>query len=138
MNTNTLRSALAWSPIQTSGPTSSKTRSETFAATMRTAFLYSSRMVLADAPALAIIVTAAWAIGGEQSARVLQAFIWAAGFVFLALAVEGARTKLFVRLLLTGLALPVFALLSYHVAVEFAVVGATLIAVWVVAALLRR
>ncbi|MSQ98793.1 MAG: hypothetical protein EXR85_05795, partial [Xanthomonadales bacterium] len=129
MNTNTIRSPLAWPPTQTSSQTNGKTGSETFAATMRTAFLYSSRIVLADAPALAIIVTAAWAIGGEQSASVLQAFIWAAGFVFLALAAEGAQTKHFVRLLLTGLALPVLALLSYHVAVEFAVVGATLIAV---------
>ena len=87
MNTNTLRSAVAWPPNRTS--------SRAFATTMRTAFLYSSRMVLADAPALAIIVAAAWAIGGEQSASVLQAFIWAAGFVFLALAVERAQTKHF-------------------------------------------
>ena len=131
MNTNTIRSPLAWPPIQTSGQTSSGN----FAATMRTAFFYSSRIVLADAPALAIIVAAAWAIGGEQSASVLQAILWTSGFVFLALAVEGAQTKHFARLLLTGLALPVLALLSYHVAVEFAVVGATLIAVWVVAAI---
>ena len=138
MNTNTIRSPLAWPSIQTSSQTSGKNGSETFAATMRTAFFYSSRLVLADAPALAIIVAAAWAIGGEQSASVLQAILWTSGFVFLALAVELAQTKHFVRLLLTGLALPVFALLSYHVAVEFAVVGATLIAVWVVVALLRR
>jgi hypothetical protein len=127
MNTNTIRSPLAWPSIQTSR--------ENFAATMRTAFLYSSRMVLADVPALAIIVAAAWAIGGEQSASILQATLWTSGFVFLALAVEGAQTKRFVGLLLTGLALPVMALLSYHVAVEFAVVGATLIAVWVAAAI---
>jgi len=138
VNTNTIRPSLAWPQGQNGGQTSSKARSETIATAMRTAFIYSSRMVLADAPAVAIIVAAAWAIGGEQSARVLQAIIWAAGFVFLALAVEQGQTKRFVRLLLTGLALPVFALLSYYVAVEFAVVGATLIAVWVVAALLRH
>lgn len=138
MNTNTIRSTLAWPPIQTSSQSSGKTGSETFAATMRTAFFYSSRIVLADAPALAIIVAAAWAIGGEQSASVLQATLWTSGLVFLALAVEGAQTKHFAGLLLTGLALPVLALLSYHVAVEFAVVGATLIAAWVVVALLRR
>jgi hypothetical protein len=102
---------------------------------MRTVFHYSSRMVLADVPALAIIVAAAWAIGSEQSASILQATLWASGFVFLALALEGAPKKRFVGLLLTSLALPVLALLSYHVAVEFAVVGATLIAVWVAAAI---
>ena len=53
MNTNTIRSPLAWPSIQTSSQTSGKNGSETFAATMRTAFFYSSRIVLADAPALA-------------------------------------------------------------------------------------
>jgi hypothetical protein len=134
MNTHTLRSSGTW----TRERTSSATARSTMATTARTAFFYSSRMILADTPALAIIVAAAWAIGGEQSAIVLQAIIWAAGFVFLALALEAAQTRRSIGLLLTGLALPVSALLSSHVAVEFAVVGATLIAAWVVAALLRR
>jgi dolichyl-phosphate-mannose--protein O-mannosyl transferase len=129
MNTHTLRSSGTWPRDKTSSK---------LATTVRTVFFYSSRMILADAPALAIIVAAAWAIGSEQSAHILQAIIWAAGFVFMALALEVAQTKRSIGLLLTGLALPVIALLSSHVAVEFAVVGATLIAAWVVAALLRR
>lgn len=145
MNTTTIRSAFTHFPIEATSHISSQTGSKpgnaagnsAFADKLRTALLYSSRMVLADAPALAIIVAAAWAADGEQSARVLQAGIWSAGFVFLALAAEGAKTKHNFKLLLTSLALPVLALLSYHVAVEFAVVGATLIAVWVVAAILK-
>jgi hypothetical protein len=134
MNTHTLRSSGTWSRDRTS----SETASGTLATTARTAFVYSSRMILADTPALAIIIAAAWAIGSEQSAIILQAIIWAAGCVFLALALEAAQTKRSIGLLLTGLALPVIALLSSRVAVEFAVVGATLIAAWVAAALLRR
>lgn len=126
MNTETMRSSTPW-----------PTDSWTLSTTMRTAFLYSSRMILADVPAVAIIVAAAWAIDGEQSATILQAMLWTAGFIFLALAVEAAQSKHSIGLLLTGLALPAIALLSSRVAVEFAVVGATLVAAWVVAALLR-
>jgi hypothetical protein len=54
--------------------TSSKTASSTLATTVRTA-LYSSRMILADAPAL-YHRRRSRAIGSEQSANILQAIIW--------------------------------------------------------------
>ncbi len=139
MTTHTIRTAITWPSSQTANPPDgwNATGAGTFTGRMRAAFRYSSRMVLADAPALAIIVAAALAIDGEQSTSVLQATLWATGFVFLALAVELVDTQHFVSLLLTGVALPAFALLSYHVAVEFAVFGATLVAVWVVVTLLK-
>ena len=136
MNTNTIGSPFTWTPGKPDCTSGSTSRSAAFTATVQAAFLYSSRIVMADVPALGIIIASAWAIGGEQSASVLQAAIWATGFVFLALAVEHADTKHFAGLLLTGLALPVLALLSSYVAVEFAVVGASLVAAWVVAAIL--
>jgi hypothetical protein len=135
MTTNTIGSPFTWTQGKPDCPSGSTSRSASLTATVHAAFLYSSRIVMADVPALAIIVAAAWAIGGEQSASILQAMIWASGFVFLALAVERADTKQFAGLLLTGLALPVLALLSSYVAVEFAVVGASLVAAWVVAAI---
>ena len=134
MNTNTFRSSTNWP----TGIPKSDASNRTLAATMRSAFFYSSRLILADVPAVFIIVAAAWAIGGEQSASILQALLWTAGFVFLALAVETAQSNRSIGFLLTGLALPAIALLSSRVAVEFALIGATLVAVWVVAALLSR
>ncbi|MGH8035257.1 MAG: hypothetical protein ACREO9_08540, partial [Lysobacterales bacterium] len=94
------------------------------------------RLLLAAVPVSAILAGSAWAIGSFNSAIVLQAMNWVAGFIFLALAME-TRKPNFEGLLLTGLALPVLALLSANVTVEFAIVGAALVAGWVAAAILK-
>jgi hypothetical protein len=58
--------------------------------------------------------------------------------VFLGLAVESERSESALMLSLTGIALLVLAFLSSRVAVELAIVAAMLLAVWLVAALMRR
>jgi hypothetical protein len=98
---------------------------------------FSNRLLLALAPALALVVASAWAVGGGLSSGILQALIWASGFVFLALAME-TRKPDFSMLLITGLALPALALLSAWVAVEFALLAAVLVAAWVAGWILQK
>jgi hypothetical protein len=98
---------------------------------------FSSRLLLALAPALAIVVASAWAVGAGLSSGILQALIWASGFVFLALAME-TRKPDFSMLLITGLTLPALALLSAWVAVEFALLAAVLVAAWVAGWILQK
>ena len=88
-------------------------------------------------PALAIVVGAAWAITLPSLELFLQASLWASGFVFLALAIDSEKPTVG-WLLATGIALPVLALLSSHVAGEFAIVAAVMVAAWVAASILRR
>ena len=88
-------------------------------------------------PALAIVVGAAWAITLPSLEQFLQASLWASGFVFLALAIDSEKPTIG-SLLATGLALPLLALLSSHVAGEFAIVAAVIVAAWVAASILRR
>ena len=88
-------------------------------------------------PALALVVGAAWAITLPSLEQFLQASLWASGFVFLALAIDSEKPTVG-WLLATGIALPVLALLSSHVAGEFAIVAAAITAVWVAASILRR
>ncbi len=88
-------------------------------------------------PALALIVASAWAINAPNLEPFLQASLWAAGFIFLALAIESEKPTVGL-LLTTGIVLPVLALLSSRVAGEFAIVGAALVATWLAASILRR
>jgi len=104
---------------------------------LRRANSLSKRLLLAATPALAILVASAWALGSPETVRVMQAAIWAAGFVFLALAVDSGKKNI-TSLVLTGLALPTLALLSSSVAVEFSIVAAALIAGWTAFSIARR
>ncbi len=88
-------------------------------------------------PALAVVVGAAWAITLPSLEQFLQASLWASGFVFLALALDSEKPTVS-GLLATGIALPVLALLSSHVAGEFTIVAAVIVAAWVAASILRR
>ena len=97
-----------------------------------------TRTFLALVPALAIVVGAAWLVTLPNSVLYLQALIAAMGFVFLGLAIESESAEMAILTFATGIALPVLAWLSSHVAVELAIVGATLVAAWVAAAILRR
>ena len=88
-------------------------------------------------PALAIVVGAAWAITLPNLEQFLQASLWASGFVFLALAIDSEKPTVGL-LLATGIALPVLALLNSHMAGEFAIVAAVILAAWIAASILRR
>ena len=88
-------------------------------------------------PALAIVVGAAWAITMPGLEQILEASLWASGFIFLAMAVDSERPAVG-PLLFTGIALPVLALLSSRIAAEFTIVAAVLLAAWVAASILRR
>ena len=96
------------------------------------------RTMLALVPALAIVVSSAWLVTIPELVVYLQATTWAVGFVFLGLAVESERSESALMLSLTGIALLTLAFLSSRVAVELAIVAAMLLAVWLVAALVRR
>ena len=97
-----------------------------------------ARAMLALVPALAIVVSSAWLVTIPELVVYLQATTWAVGFVFLGLAVESERSESALILSLTGIALLTLAFLSSRVAVELAIVAAMLLAVWLVAALIRR
>jgi hypothetical protein len=97
-----------------------------------------SRALLALAPALALVVGAAWLANMADLVVYLQVLAWAGGFVFLALAVEADSPYAALLYLATGVALPLLAWLSSRIAVELIIVAAVLVAVWVAAAILRR
>jgi len=97
-----------------------------------------ARTLLALLPAVAIGLGATWLINLPEHVVFLQAALWAAGFVFVGLALDSESVELSILNLATGIALPVLALLSSRVAIEFAVVAATLVAAWVAAGILRR
>ena len=97
-----------------------------------------ARLLLAMVPALILVIGSTWVVTAPDLVPYLQAATWAAGFVFLGLAVESERSETALLLAITGVALPVLAWLSSRVAVELAIVAATLVAVWILAALVRR
>jgi hypothetical protein len=97
-----------------------------------------ARALLALVPAFALVIGAAWLVTIPEVVIYLQATTWAVGLVFLGLAVESERSESALMLSLTGIALLVLAFLSSRVAVELAIVAAMLLAVWLVAALMRR
>ena len=99
---------------------------------------WATRALLALLPAAAISLGATWLVTLPEHVVFLQAALWAAGFVFIGLALESESVEVSILNLATGIALPVLALLSSRVAIEFAIVAATLVAAWVAAGLLRR
>jgi hypothetical protein len=96
------------------------------------------RLFIAAVPALAILVAAAWSSTDPQLEAYLHAGLWAAGFVYLALAVDSESRLDSLLLAASGLALPVLALLGSRLAGEFAIVAAAVVAVWVFGILMRR
>jgi hypothetical protein len=97
-----------------------------------------ARVFMALVPALAIVIAATWLAGLPGQVVYLQAVTSAAGFVFVALAIEAESPEVAILNLAMGIALPILALLSSHVALEFVIVSAALVATWVAAAILRR
>lgn len=96
-----------------------------------------NRSILAAAPALALIVGAAWLVGQPHLVVYLQAALWASGFVFFGLALDSEKSTIGLSIA-TGFALPALALLSAKFAPELLIVAATIIAAWIATAILRR
>jgi hypothetical protein len=117
--------------------TSNRTFTVPSATSLNRALGLAAKAFTAFVPALAIVVGAAWAITIPALEQILEASLWASGFIFLALAVDSERPSVG-PLLITGLALPILALLSSRVAAEFTIVAAVLLAAWVAASILRR
>ena len=97
------------------------------------------QLVRASAVTLLVMAILVGALLGTQylaATGIMEAMICAAGLVFLGLAVESS-TPWFKPLLLTGLALPVLALLSFNQAIEFTVLAAVIVATWAATGLLK-
>ena len=82
-------------------------------------------------------VGATWLVSAPDLLIYLQAGLWASGFLFLGLAIDGEDSTV-APALATGIALPVLAVISSRVAPEIALVAATIIAIWIAAAIWRR
>lgn len=91
-----------------------------------------SRAILALVPAVAVTVSAAWLVTMPDLVIYLQAALWTSGIVFFGLALDSEKVTIGFGLA-TGFALPVLALLSLNIAVEFAIVGVALVAAWIAA-----
>jgi hypothetical protein len=100
--------------------------------------MLAARVALALLPALAIVALAALAIANPATAVVLQAALWAGGFLYLALAVDSHRSRGAALNLALGVAVQTLAWLSVEVTPELAVAGAVLVAARVAVAIFRR
>ena len=136
MNTNTLKSAFDWSASKPANHALTTTNTRVAGVSLQQVIKLGTRVLLAALSALAIVVTAAWAVSAFEIPSVLQAAVWASGFVFLALAIE-TKSANFGALLASGLAMLVLAILSAQVATEFAVIAAILVAAWVANSILK-
>ena len=68
--------------------TSNRTFTVPSATSLNRVFAQATRAFTAFVPALAIVVGAAWVITIPSLEQILEASLWAAGFIFLALAVD--------------------------------------------------
>jgi apolipoprotein N-acyltransferase len=100
--------------------------------------MLATRAAIALLPALAIVALAALAIAQPGTAVLLQAALWAGGFLYLALAVESDRSGGAALNLGLGVTVQTLAWLSVELAPELAVAAAVLVAARVAVALFRR
>ena len=137
MNTHVIESTVDWSSGSAVGHTAAAKKNRHTEGSLPATRTYGLRLLLAALPALAIIAGTVWVVSDAlEPPRVLQALVWAAGFIFLALAMDaGERNS--AAVLVTGLALPALAILSAYVATGFLIVATALIAAWVVAVILQ-
>jgi hypothetical protein len=124
---------IEWTAANSSG----NTKSYNPARKLNRALCLASNLFLAVVPALAVIVGAAWLITAPDLVVYLQVGLWLIGFIFLGLAVDSVKptNTLF---LLTGLALPVLALMSSHLAVEIALLAVVILAAWTAVAIWQQ
>ena len=91
---------------------------------------------IATVVVMAILTAAVWASESLVDSGVIQAIIWASGFVFLALAIDASAAR-FKALLASSLSMGVLALLSSPQATEFIMLAAAIIATWAAWAILQ-
>jgi hypothetical protein len=96
-----------------------------------------TRLATALAPALLIVIAASVAMATPGTLIYLQATLWAGGFLCYALAIESHRPGRAVLLVVSGLAIQTLTWLSGRHGPELAVLAATLVALWIAAAVLR-
>jgi hypothetical protein len=96
-----------------------------------------SRVILALAPALVLVVGAAWLVTKPDLVVFLQAALWTSGFLFFGLALNSEKATIGLSLA-TGFALPLLAVWSNQVAVEISIVAVALVAAWIAAAIFAR
>jgi hypothetical protein len=125
---------MEWTAAAGPRPVKNRAFAQRSAAILRLA----TRAVLALVPASAILVGAAWMVSLPDLVLYLQATTWAAGFIFVGLAIESESAEASILSLATGIALPVLAALSARFAPEFLLIAAALVAAWTAAAILRR
>lgn len=106
-------------------------------ATLNSTLRLAARGFMALIPALSLVVASAWLVTAPDLVVYLQATLWASGFVFLGLAIDTEPPANGLSLL-SGIALPVLAMLSSRLAVELAIVATALVAAWIAAAIWRR
>jgi apolipoprotein N-acyltransferase len=97
-----------------------------------------TRLALALMPALAIVALATLAIANPGTAVILQAALWAGGFLYLALAAESDKSGRAALNLGLGVTVQTLAWLSVEVAPELAVAAAVLVAARMAVAIFRR
>lgn len=88
-----------------------------------------ARWSLAGAVAITTVLVTTWAAITPSVDQILGAALWAAGFIFFALALEVGIRKIF-PYVITGMALPVLAVLGMELAAEFAILAGAVIAGW--------
>lgn len=97
-----------------------------------------TRVATALIPAAVIVAAAALAVANPGTAVILQATLWAGGFLFAALAVDSHKADGAAVNFSTGVAMQVLTWLSIQVALELAVAAAALFAARVAIAIFRR
>lgn len=136
MSTQTIKTSFQQAGGLTAPKISVVMDSQVRAANAQPVRITGTRSFLATVPAFAILVASGWAVGNEGAAGILQALLWASGFLLLVFAIGSHETG-FGELLFSGLALLLVALISATIAIEFAVVGAAMLAAWISTAIIR-
>lgn len=96
------------------------------------------RAALAAGILVAALVVSFWVASFPEYARYFGALMWAAGFVFFALALEPTVKRVW-PYILTGFALPALALLGLHVSPGFLALAGTTLGIWLaIAAALHK
>lgn len=95
------------------------------------------RWSVAGTSALTVILAGIWAATSPAMTQYFHASLWAAGFLFFALALE-VNIKRIMPFITTGLVLPVLALLGSRVAEEFSILAVAIIAGWLAIGIGKR
>lgn len=106
------------------------------ASSVNIALCLAARAFLSAVPALALVVLSAWIVTVPDLVVYLQAALWASGFLFLGLAID-LEAPYNGLSLLSGIALPVLAVMSSQVAVEIAIIDSVIVALWLAVAIWR-